>query len=139
MTVYTREMTIDDYDEVFDLWQVSEGVGLSTADERDEIDMYLRRNPGTSFVALDEGQLVAAVLCGHDGRRGYIHHLAVKKSHRQSGIGRRLVENCLGELQLKGIQKCHLFVFGENRDAIVFWERLGFIQRLELRMMSSLT
>ena len=82
MTVSIREMTIDDYDEVFALWQVSEGVGLSTADERDEIAIYLHRNPGTSFVALDGGQLVAAVLCGHDGRRGYIHHLAVKKSHR---------------------------------------------------------
>ena len=139
MTVNIREMTIDDYDDVFALWQVTEGIGLSTADERDQIAMYLDRNPGTCFVGLDRGQLVAAVLCGHDGRRGYIHHLAVKKSHRQSGIGRQLVENCLKELRLKGIQKCHLFVFGENRGAIAFWERLGFTQRLELSMMSSLT
>lgn len=139
MKVNIREMTIDDYDEVFALWQISEGIGLSTADERDAIAMYLHRNPGTSFVVLDEGQLVAAILCGHDGRRGYIHHLAVKKSHRQSGIGRFLVENCLRELRLLNIQKCHLFVFGENQDAIAFWERLGFTQRLELNMMSSFT
>lgn len=139
MEVNIREMTIDDYDEVLTLWQNSEGVGLSTADERDEIAKYLQRNPGTSFVALDNGQLVATILCGHDGRRGYIHHLAVRKSYRRMGIGRYLVEKCLEELRLIGIQKCHLFVFGANQEAITFWQRVGFTQRLELSMMSSLT
>jgi ribosomal protein S18 acetylase RimI-like enzyme len=139
MAIRIREMTIDDYEEVFALWQNSEGIGLSTADERNEIAFYLQRNPGTSFVALDNGQLIAAILCGHDGRRGYIHHLAVRKGYRRSGTGRRLVKKCLEELRLFGIQKCHIFVFGANQDAITFWQRIGFIRRLELTMMSSPT
>jgi len=80
--------------------------------------------------------VVGTVLCGHDGRRGYIHHLAVAQSHRRRGIGRALVERILSALMAQGIQKCHLFVFGENRQAIAFWERVGFSQRVELVMMS---
>lgn len=139
MNLNYREMKIDDYDQVHNLWKTSIGIGLSSADEREQIVIYLERNPGTSFVAFDGPELVAAVLCGHDGRRGYIHHLAVKKSHRFNGIGRQLVEYCLEQLRLHGIQKCHIFVFRENHEAIAFWERVGFTRRLELSMMSSMT
>jgi len=129
-------MTIADYDQVYALWQACEGVGLSAADEPQAIRAYLERNPGLSAVALDGGRVVGTVLCGHDGRRGYIHHLAVAQSHRRRGIGRALVERILSALMAQGIQKCHLFVFGENRQAIAFWERVGFSQRVELVMMS---
>ncbi len=136
MAVEIRPMTIADYDQVYALWQACEGVGLSAADEPQAIRAYLERNPGLSAVALDGGRVVGTVLCGHDGRRGYIHHLAVAQSHRRRGIGRALVERILSALMAQGIQKCHLFVFGENRQAIAFWERVGFSQRVELVMMS---
>jgi len=136
VAVEIRPMTIADYDQVYALWQACEGVGLSAADEPQAIRAYLERNPGLSAVALDGGRVVGTVLCGHDGRRGYIHHLAVAQSHRRRGIGRALVERILSALMAQGIQKCHLFVFGENRQAIAFWERVGFSQRVELVMMS---
>jgi len=136
VAVEIRPMTIADYDQVYALWQACEGVGLSATDEPQAIRAYLERNPGLSAVALDGGRVVGTVLCGHDGRRGYIHHLAVAQSHRRRGIGRALVERMLSALMAQGIQKCHLFVFGENRQAIAFWERVGFSQRVELVMMS---
>ena len=76
------------YDKVLTLWRKSEGVGLSDADSNKSIHSYLKRNPGMSFVAKAEGKIVGAVLGGQDGRRGYIHHLAVRDDFRRQGIGR---------------------------------------------------
>lgn len=136
MSVVIREMTIGDYDEVLGLWRTSEGVGLSDTDSEEGVARFLERNPGLSFVACDGEHLVGAVLCGHDGRRGYIHHLAVSKSHHRQGLGRALVEQCLSTLRRGGIGKCHIFVFGDNQDTITFWRNIGWTQRVELIMMS---
>ena len=136
MGVEIRDLTIRDYDQVYALWSKSEGIGLSNADSKEGIKRFLARNPGFSFVAVDEGEVVGAALCGHDGRRGYIHHLVTKKSHRHQGIGRSLVGRCMYALMRIGIGKCHLFVFGDNQDAIGFWEKVGYSQRVELVMMS---
>jgi ribosomal protein S18 acetylase RimI-like enzyme len=136
MTLAIKAMTEDSYEQVIALWQAAEGVGLSQADSPEAIAQYLARNPGLSLVALQDGQLVGAVLCGHDGRRGYIHHLAVRPEARRQGIGRRLVQECLAGLRGHGIQKCHLFVFQRNEEAIAFWRAIGFTARDELSMMS---
>jgi len=137
--MYIREMTIPDYDAVIALWRASEGVGLSDDDAPDAIARYLKRNPGMSFTAWEGAELVGAVLCGHDGRRGYIHHLAVRESHQRQGIGKALVVRCLAALKAVGIDKCHLFVFAANADAIAFWKSVGWMWRGELGQMSRYT
>jgi ribosomal protein S18 acetylase RimI-like enzyme len=139
MNISYREMTIGDYPQVYALWEKTEGVGLSDADERENIAQFLDRNPGTSFVAFDGDTLMGAVLCGNDGRRGYIHHLAVVNTHRRNGIGARLVGECLMKLGEINIHKCHLFVFVDNRGAIDFWKKIGWEQRGELLLMSKYT
>ena len=139
MNITIREMTIRDYDAVLALWQASQGIGLSEADSEQGIAGFLDRNPGLSFVARTDEQLVGAVLCGHDGRRGYIHHLAVSRSRRRRGVGETLVRHCLDRLKSAGIHKCHLFVFDDNEDAIAFWKRTGWLQRSELVVMSRYT
>ena len=125
------------YDEVYSLWQSSTGIGLSSADDPQNIAAYLERNPGMSFIALDGEKVIGAILGGHDGRRGYIHHLAVQDDYRRQGIGRKLVEQCLAALQKEGIQKCHLFIFHENEIGITFWKESGWTFRQEIRVMST--
>jgi putative acetyltransferase len=127
---------IADYDIVYPLWQKSTGVGLSGADSRQSIAAYLERNPGMSFIAHVEGTLVGAILCGHDGRRGYIHHLAVHESYRRQGVGRHLVAKSVAALKKAGIQKCHLFIFHENLSGIRFWKRIGWTFREDIQVMS---
>ncbi|MDJ0756402.1 MAG: GNAT family N-acetyltransferase [Ardenticatenaceae bacterium] len=134
--VYILPFEIDAYDEVLALWQRCEGVGLSTADTRENIDSYLKRNPGLSFVALINGQIVGAILCGHDGRRGYIHHLAVHPNCRRQGVARQLVDHGLTALSAAGIQKCHLFIFNDNSEGILFWKSVGWIYRSDIHVMS---
>src|SRR5579871_722647 len=87
------------------LWERTEGVGLSDADSQPAIERYLARNPGLSFVAMVEGQLVGTILVGHDGRRGFIHRLAVASEHRRQGIAQSLVRLGLSALADAGIQK----------------------------------
>ena len=136
MEVSIEPMTIDHYDEVIALWKVYETVGLSSADERESIKSYLARNPAMSFVAKENDHIVGAALCGHDGRRGYLHHLAVKESHRKRGIGTKLTERCLESLRKDGIQKCHLFVLHTNREGKAFWEKIGWSPRSDIQVVS---
>ena len=136
MSIQLREMTIDDYQAVYALWSASEGIGLSDADSKEGIMRFMEHNPGLSYVAMDGDRVVGAALCGQDGRRGYIHHLAVANSYRRQGIGRSLVSRCMFALMQIGIAKCHLFVFDQNQGAIDFWNKVGWTERVELLMMS---
>ena len=127
---------IDSYRDVLSLWQHCEGVGLSDADARDNILAYLNRNPGMSFIAATDGKVVGAILAGHDGRRGYIHHLAVHPSCRRQGFGRQLVDRAISVLRSTGIQKVHIFIFNTNTDGIAFWKSVGWIPRNDIGVIS---
>ncbi len=136
MNIEIAPLTIAAYDDVLALWRQCDGIGLSKADSRENIQAYLQRNPGMSFLATADGAVVGAVLCGHDGRRGYLHHLAVHPRFRRRGIGRQLVDRCLRALQQSGIQKCHLFIFNRNRDGIAFWKDVGWAPRNDISVIS---
>lgn len=125
-----------DYDAVIALWRASEGLTLRDADSREAITSYLVRNPGLSFVARDNGQIVGAVLAGTDGRRGYLQHLAVALSHRRQGLGRTLAERAVEALKALGIVKCHLMVRQDNSQARAFWAHLGWSDRSDITLMS---
>lgn len=124
-------MIAADYDEVIALWQASEGVGAT--EPREELELYLARNPGFSLVARDERKLVGAVMCGHDGRRGYLYHLAVAASHRGQGIGRAIVARCHEQLRAAGIRRCTIFLFVHNEAGEKFWRQIGFRERTDLK------
>lgn len=130
-----RNLRIEDYGAVVALWRRTQGVGLNESDTRRAIAAYLRRNPRFSFVAEQDGRLIGAVLCGHDGRRGYLHHLAVATRYRRRGIGRQLVNACLGKLRKAGIQRCNIFLFANNAPGMKFWTHHGWKPRSELRVM----
>jgi len=131
-----REMTAEDFDEVLALWRATDGLGLGTSDTREKITHFLERNPGLSYVAQQGKALVGAVLCGHEGRRGYIHHLAVDRNHRGHGLGNELVEKCLRGLEALDIEKCHVFVYRDNSEGIEFWKRKSWTERTELVILS---
>ena len=87
--VSIRQMAIEDYELVYDLWIHTPGMGLNTADDSKEgIARYLKRNPTTCFVAESGDKVVGALLAGHDGRRGYLYHAAVLPGFQRQGIAR---------------------------------------------------
>jgi len=129
-------LTPTHYDQALTLWQACEGIGLSDADSRCGIGKYLDRNPGCSFGAWGGERLVGTILGGHDGRRGFIHHLAVHPDYRNQGIGRKLAEATLGALKAEGISKVHLFVLNSNTEGIGFWQHLGWTLRRDISVIS---
>lgn len=135
-----RKMGLRDYDGVLALWRGVAGIGLDDdCDSRAGIARYLKRNPGMSFVARRGRKIVGAVLCGHDGRRGYLHHLAVSPSERRQGIGKALVARCLRALAARRIPKCNIFLYQSNAAGRTFWEHDGWKMRRDLQIMQKMT
>jgi ribosomal protein S18 acetylase RimI-like enzyme len=124
--------------EALRFWQATDHIGLSSADSPDALGSFLARNPGLSFCALHSNRLVGTILCGTDGRRGYIYHLAVTDDHRRTGLGKRLVSRSLEALARAGIPKCHAFVFDDNPYGELFWDATGWQRRDDLRVYSKL-
>lgn len=128
-----RLITSADFPALRLLWETCPGVGLNDVDDTEPgIRKYLERNPTTCFAAEENGKLVGTILAGHDGRRGYIYHLAVAEGSRLKGIAKRLVNASLTSLKAQGIQKAALVVFEDNRFGNIFWEHMGFTERPDL-------
>ena len=128
-----RKMTACDYDDIYQLWLDTPGMGLNTTDDSKEgIEKYLLRNPNTCFVAEKDNEIIGIIMSGHDGRRGYIHHTAVKVSERKCGVGSALLEKAMTALKNEGINKVALVVFRSNEIGNVFWEKCGFTMREDL-------
>ncbi len=132
-----RSMTLDDYDAVIELMRSTPGISLRDADSREATARYLERNPGMSFVAEADGALCGCVMCGHDGRRGYLQHLIVLPEYRRRGIAHELVERCLEYLDALGIYKCHLDVMKSNEAAGRYWQGQGWTLREDIDRYSN--
>ncbi|TBW51286.1 GNAT family N-acetyltransferase [Marinobacter halodurans] len=131
-----RSMTIEDYDAAIQLWQDTAGVRLRDADSKEGIARYLDRNPGLSRVAVDGGHMVGTVMAGHDGKRGYIQHLAVADDYRRRGVASRLVADCLEALRQAGIIKSHVMILRTNALGESFWNSLGWQRRSDVELFS---
>ena len=128
-----RPLTPADYPRIYALWQQTPGMGLNNLDDSPEgITRYLQRNPSTCFAAEEEGELVGVILSGHDGRRGFIYHLAVAETKQRHGIGSALLNTALQALRAEGIHKAALVVMANNAAGNAFWEQLGFTTRPDL-------
>ena len=126
MEYRTRAMNIEDYESVVKLWRRTDGIVLSDTDEKQPMCRFLSRNPGLSLIAERNDEVIGAILCSHDGRRGYLHHLAVDQRYRRKGLGSELVQECLSLLEREGILKCNIFILEDNESGSAFWEHNGF-------------
>jgi len=131
-----RPFIIKDFEQALSLWNRTEGMGLSGADTKSEISKFLKKHKGLCFSAFQAEQLIGTILCGEDGRRGYIYHLAVDKRYQKLRLGKKLVEQSIAGLHAKGIQKCHLFVIADNEVGMQFWQQIGWELRDDIEVMS---
>ncbi len=128
-----RVMKIEDYDRVKALWLSISGFAIRSVDDSYEgVRRFLRRNPSTSVVCEMDGQIVGAILCGHDGRRGCLYHVCVKEEYRMHGIGKKMVVFCMEALKAEQINKVSLIAFTQNDIGNAFWRKIGWTQREDL-------
>ena len=133
LDIVIRVMTINDYEQVYQLWTGTAGVGMRSLDDSEEgIRKFLERNPNTCFVAEIDGMPAGVILSGHDGRRGYIYHTAVKEEFRKRGIGKALVGTVEGAMKKEGINKIALVAFQTNETGNHFWEKQDYCDRPDL-------
>ena len=126
-------MTAEDYPEVKKLWMTIRGFAIRSMDDsREGVERFLRRNPTTSVVARVNGEVVGAVLCGHDGRRGCLYHVCVREDHRRQGIGKAMVIFCTEALKAEKINKVSLIAFTSNDAGNAFWKEIGWTRRFDL-------
>lgn len=121
-----RPLAKGDYEAVTAFWRRCEGVEIAEGDDAASFCGYLERNPGLSFCAESDGSIVGAALCGHDGRRGLIYHLAVGPGYRGQGIARRILEAGLAGLRQHGISRAIILVAESNSKGRAFWTARGF-------------
>lgn len=128
-----RVMTIDDYDAVKALWMSIHGFAIRSIDDsREGVERFIKRNPTTSVVAIEDGEVVGAILCGHDGRRGCLYHVCVKEDYRLRGIGKAMVVFCMEALKAEKINKVSLIAFTANDIGNAFWKQIGWVKREDL-------
>lgn len=128
-----REMTEEDYDQVYDLWMSIHGFGIRSIDDsREGVSRFLKRNPTTSVVAVVGTEIVGAILCGHDGRRGCLYHVCVREDYRKHGIGKAMVVACMRALQKEQINKVSIIAFKSNSVGNEFWKDAGWTFREDL-------
>ncbi|MCH5303388.1 MAG: GNAT family N-acetyltransferase, partial [Ruminococcus sp.] len=89
-----------------------------------------------SQVAIIDGKIVGTVLAGHDGRRGFIHHMAVLPEFRRKHIGNALATEAIKKIMADGIDKTHIFCYQDNLTGQNFWKSLGFKKRGDLFVFS---
>ena len=128
-----RVMKIEDYDAVRNLWMTIKGFGIRSVDDsREGVEAFLKRNPTTSVVAVEDGKIVGAILCGHDGRRGCLYHVCVAQEYRMRGIGKEMVVFCMNALKAEHINKVSLIAFTQNDIGNAFWREIGWTKREDL-------
>ncbi|PIQ11870.1 MAG: GNAT family N-acetyltransferase [Hydrogenophilales bacterium CG_4_9_14_3_um_filter_59_35] len=136
-SVEIHPLRAEDYAAVMALWQGCDGIRLRQEDASETFfRRFVTRNSGLCLGAWEADRLIGAVLVGHDSRRAYLYHLAVAKTHRKQGIGRRLVQSVLRELDRIGITKAHLFVETDNDAGLAFWRAIGAEHRTDLAVFS---
>lgn len=131
--IILRTMTLEDYEGVAALWMTIKGFCIRSIDDSKEgVEQFLKRNPTTSVVAVEDGKIVGAILCGHDGRRGTLYHVCVHESYRRRGIGKAMVVFCMEALKKEHINKVSIIAFKTNHVGNDFWNHESWVFREDL-------
>jgi ribosomal protein S18 acetylase RimI-like enzyme len=133
--IMVRNMTMDDYAKVHELWMNIHKFGIRSIDDsKDGVQRFLMRNPDTSVVAVSNGELIGSILCGHDGRTASFYHVCVKEEFRNQGVGKTMVMHCMKALEKEKVSKISLVAFKDNEVGNSFWKEEGWQKREDLNL-----
>jgi ribosomal protein S18 acetylase RimI-like enzyme len=114
-----------DIPEVITLWQRC-GSTREWNDPAGDIALARKGSNSTVLVGRDNGRVVASVLVGHDGHRGWVYYVTVDPDHRFKGCGRVIMSAAEDWLRARGIEKLQLMVRGDNAKVHAFYRSIGY-------------
>jgi ribosomal protein S18 acetylase RimI-like enzyme len=123
------------YDDVVQLWKKA-GINVGSSDSKKEIERMLERNPDLFLIGKIEEKIITVVMGGFDGRRGYVHHLAVDPIHQKKGYGKMLMDSLINKFRRIGVHKVHLFIEKQNQAVVDFYSNMDWQIREDLIIMS---
>lgn len=123
------------YEEVVELWRKS-GISVGSTDTKEELERFVRRTPQLFLVGKIDGKIISVVIGGFDGRRGYVHHLAVDPDYQKKGYGKMIMGELMNKFLKLKVHKVHLFLEKYNKEVVEFYRNLGWEIRDDLIMMS---
>ena len=130
-----EEFSMDSYEMIIKLWKKA-GISVGSTDTKEEIERMLKRNPRLLLVGKLDEKLISVVIGGFDGRRGYVHHLAVDPDYQKKGFGKIIMDELIARFHKMGVHKLHLFIEKYNKKVVEFYINLGWEIRDDLIMMS---
>jgi len=123
------------YEDVVIIWKKT-GISITSSDTKKEVNVMLNKNPDLCLIAKIDEKVIGVVMGGFDGRRGYVHHLAIDPEYQRKGYGKLLMDELTERFQKKRVHKVHHFIEKHNKDVINFYRKLGWEIRNDLVMMS---
>ena len=123
------------YDEVIKLWRRA-GINVGSTDTKEELERAVQLNPDLFLIGKLDKKIISVVLGGFDGRRGYVHHLAVDPDYQKKGHGKKIMDSLMSKFLEMKVHKVHLFIEKDNKEVVEFYENLGWEIRHDLIMMS---
>lgn len=120
-----RQFAPPDETAVIALWQRCE-LTRPWNDPQKDIRRKLTVQPELFLVGELDGALVATVMAGYDGHRGWVNYLAVAPEHRKSGFGRSLMRHVEAQLEARGCPKLNLQVRTSNGAVLEFYRAIGY-------------
>lgn len=139
LTPSLRPMNSGDFAACVDLWKRCDGVVLRDWEDSQALDTLLARNPGGCWVVEQGRLLLGAILCGHDGWRGYVYHLAVDPDWHRAGLGTGMVHQALNYFSQQRIRRVHVLVNTENLHGHAFWRAVGATLREDVDVFTLMT
>jgi len=130
-----ENFTMKNYDNIIGLWRKA-GISVGSTDSENEIKKMLTLNPNLFLIGKVNNKVIAVVMGGFDGRRGYVHHLAVDPLHQKKGYGKMIMDELINRFRKIGVHKIHLFIEKDNQDVVDFYKNLEWQIRDDLIMMS---
>ncbi|NRY63931.1 GNAT family N-acetyltransferase [Clostridium beijerinckii] len=128
-TIVVKAMKESDIEQVIKLWRDIFGSSfLEESVTKEQLSTYLKKNPKASSVACNEdGKVIGALLCGSDGIRGFIYHIAICSEYRVNEIEKRMLDRSLGKLKEIGIKTGFIFTQSSNHDMEVAFNSIGWV------------
>ena len=122
-----RRFAETDSEAVIALWQRC-GLLRRWNDPRKDIARKLRVQPELFLVGAVDGRVVASVMAGYEGHRGWINYLAVDPGLRRGGLGKAMMAAAEKGLAELGCPKVNLQIRRGNEDVVAFYDRLGYVE-----------